>query len=110
MAWTFPYVEPGEIVLFAKDLSDRKQSPAIVAAVHENCLDVLLIGNTVPGRNQVRHRDDPTIQNRQDLIEDSGVFVLAKPTQRLRDLESQVAKILRTKTTKGEVVNAQRDQ
>lgn len=91
--WAFPIVEQGDVVLFARDLSDRKQTPAIVMAVYHNCLDVLLVGNSTAGRNQVRHRDDPFIKDRPDLIEDSGVFVLSPPTLRLRALEQTVAEL-----------------
>ena len=89
--WKMPIVEVGDSVLFSRDLSARKYFPALVMAVHNNAIEIALCGGNLAGRNQVRHRDDPLIKNRPDLLEDSGVFDLTPATKRLRALETQVA-------------------
>ena len=92
--WTMPVVEPGDIVLFSRDLSDRSTRPAIVRYVYERVIEIVLVGGGNYGLNQVRHRDDPFLVNRPDLIADSGVFVVAPCILRMRTIEATLTDLM----------------
>ena len=84
--WAPPKTEPGDTVLWYRDRSANcRNGPGTVIASYGNMVDIVLTGNR-QGIAAVRHWDDPHLDGRPEIVQESGCWVLAGDAKRIREL------------------------
>lgn len=94
MPFAMPSVEVGDEAMFYTEVEGGQGSIVLVSAVHNRCIDGLVLGSFRHVRG-IRHRSDPDLKDHVDLLQDTGgCWEEAPKMRRLREVEEKVNTLL----------------